>query len=51
MYILFVDFAMAAKMPNVPNCKKADLRQALRCKLNSLRFNRNKPAYHQGKYD
>ncbi len=45
----FADFAMVAKVPNVPNVKKADIRQALRCKLNSLRFSKTKPGYYKGK--
>ena len=43
------DFSMVAKMgPNVEVVKKADLRQALRCKMNSLKFARLKPNYYQG---
>jgi hypothetical protein len=30
-----------AQLPNVQNVKKAEIRQALRCKLNSLRFSKN----------
>ena len=31
------------------NVRKADLRQALRCKLNSMKFQCSKPEYFQGK--
>ena len=45
------DFAMVAKMPaNVQNVKKAVIRQALRCKLNSLKFSKSKPDYYRGKH-
>jgi hypothetical protein len=36
---------MVAKLPNVQNVKKAEIRQTLRCKLNFLRFSKNKPGY------
>jgi hypothetical protein len=49
VYFLFADFAMVAKLQNVPNVKKAEIRQALRCKLNSLRFSKTKPGYYKGK--
>ena len=43
------DFAMVAKMgPVVKVVKKAVFRQALRCKMNSLKFARLKPNYYQG---
>jgi len=42
------DFAMVAKLGDVKHTKKADLRQALRCKLNSMKFQSSKPGYYQG---
>ena len=43
-FIFIADFAMVANAQKVPNTKMADIRQALRCKLNSLRFNKTKRA-------
>ena len=45
----FADFAMVARLGEVKNARKADLRQALRCKLNSMKFQCSKPEYFQGK--
>jgi len=38
---------MVAKLGDVKHTKKADLRQALRCKLNSMKFQSSKPGYYQ----
>ncbi|XP_015750398.1 PREDICTED: uncharacterized protein LOC107330276 isoform X2 [Acropora digitifera] len=42
-----VEFAMVAKLGKVQNVKKSELRQALRCKMNSMKFQSSKPAYYQ----
>ena len=44
----FSEFAMVAKLGKVQNVKKSELRQALRCKMNSMKFQSSKPAYYQG---
>jgi len=40
-----VDFAMVAKLGEVKPVTKSELRQALRCKVNSIKFNSSKPGY------
>ncbi|XP_044183726.1 uncharacterized protein LOC122964265, partial [Acropora millepora] len=40
-----VDFAMVAKLGDVKPATKSELRQALRCKVNSLKFYSSKPGY------
>ncbi|XP_067021761.1 uncharacterized protein [Acropora muricata] len=42
-----VEFAMVAKLGKVQNVKKSELRQALCCKMNSMKFQSSKPAYYQ----
>jgi len=44
-----VDFAMVAKLGEVKPVNKSELRQALRCKVNSIKFNSSKPGYFVGK--
>ncbi|CAH3142622.1 unnamed protein product, partial [Porites evermanni] len=44
-----IDFAMVARLGEVKNVGKADLRQALRHKLNSMKSPCSKPEYFQGK--
>jgi len=43
------DFAMVAKLGEVKPVNKSELRQALRCKVNSIKFNSSKPGYFVGK--
>ena len=49
LIVLRTDFAMVAKLENVKTTKKAELRQALRTKVNSIKFNVKKPGYFVGK--
>jgi len=39
---------MVAKLGKVKSVKKAELRQALRCKVNSRKFQTIKPGYFKG---
>lgn len=40
---------MVAKLGKVKSVKKAKIRQALRCKVNSRKFQTVKPGYFKGK--
>lgn len=42
-----VEFAMIAKLGKVDSVKKSQLRQALRCKVNSMKFQSSRPGYYQ----
>lgn len=48
-FFLETDFAMVAKLGKVKNEKKSSLRQALRSKVNSMKFNLSNPGYFVGK--
>lgn len=49
LLILKTDFAKVAKLGDIKPVTKSELRQALRCKVNSLKFNSSKPGYFVGK--
>ena len=48
-FVLNTDFAMVAKLGEVKPVSKSELRQTLRCKVNSLKFSSSKPGYFVGK--
>lgn len=48
-FVLKTDFAMVAKLGQVKNAKKSELRQALRTKVNSMKFSASNPGYFVGK--
>ena len=50
-FFLKTDFAMVAKLGKVKNEKKSALRQALRSKVNLMKFNMSNPGYFVGKVD
>ena len=44
-FFLKTDFALVAKLGQVKNVKKSELRQALRTKVNSMKFSVSNPEY------